>query len=218
MKSKLGYLTGVSLKRKIKTKWFVIANILIALVVIGLMNIDSIISFFGGDFNEKTNIYVVDSANSYEIFKEQINQNEISIGNSDSSYNIVLSTESIDNLKEKIKTDEEEASSIILEIKPSKENTIDVTMITKEYMDLVDSQVIVNAVNNTKVSLAIQNSSISVEELNSIYKTIEIDRQWLDESKNTTDENMSIIMTTVFPIVILPFFMLTIFLVQFIGS
>lgn len=218
MKSKLGYLTGVSLKRKIKTKWFVIANILIALVVIGLMNIDSIISFFGGDFNEKTNIYVVDSANSYELFKEQINQNEISLGNSDSSYNVVLSTESIDNLKEKIKTDEEEASSIILEIKPSKENTIDVTMITKEYMDLVDSQVIVNAINNTKVSLAIQNSSISVEELNSIYKTIEIDRQWLDEGKNTTDENMSIIMTTVFPIVILPFFMLTIFLVQMIGA
>ena len=57
MKSKLGYLTGVSLKRKIKTKWFVIANILIALVVIGLMNIDSIISFFGGDFNEKTNSF-----------------------------------------------------------------------------------------------------------------------------------------------------------------
>ena len=218
MKSKLGYLTGVSLKRKIKTKWFVIANILIALVVIGLMNIDSIISFFGGDFNEKTNIYVVDSANSYELFKEQINQNEISLGNSDSYYNVVLSTESIDNLKEKIKTDEEEASSIILEIKPSKENTIDVNMITKEYMDLVDSQVIVNAINNTKISLAIQNSSISVEELNSIYKTIEIDRQWLDESKNTTDENMSIIMTTVFPIVILPFFMLTIFLVQMIGA
>lgn len=218
MKSKLGFLTGVSLKRKIKTKWFVIANIIIALVVIGLINIDSIISFFGGDFNKKTNIYVVDSANSYEIFKEQINQNEIALGNKESSYNVVLAKETIDELKEKIKTDEEEYSSIILDIKPSVENTIDVTMITKEYMDLVDSQVIVNAINNTKVSLAILNSSISVDELNNIYKNIEINRQWLDESKNSADENMSIIMTTVFPIVILPFFMLTIFLVQMIGA
>ena len=75
-----------------------------------------------------------------------------------------------------------------------------------------------NAINNTKVALAIKNSSISEEELNNIYKTIEINRQWLDEKKNSTDENMSIIMTTVFPIVILPFFLLTIFLVQMIGA
>ena len=192
MKSKLGYLTGMSLKRKIKTKWFLIANILIGLVVIGLINIDSIINFFGGDFNEMANIYVIDNANSYEIFKGQVEQIETSMGYENSSYNIILSTESVDILKEKIETNEEESNSIILIINSSFENTIDVTMITKEYMDLLDSQVITNAINNTKVSLAIMNSSISVEEINNIYKTIEIDRQWLDEGKNSVDENMSI--------------------------
>ncbi len=217
MKSKLGFLTGISLKRKIKSKWFAIANILIAIVVIALINIDSIISFFGGDFNEKTNIYLVDSANSYEIFKNEIEQNEALIGNDESSYNIILSDDTVDNLKEKLKTDEDR-NSIILNIKPSEENTIDVTMITREYMDLIDSQVITNSINNTKVALAIKNSSISVDELNNIYKTIDIDRQWLEEGKNSTDENMSIIMTTVFPIVILPFFLLTLFLVQMIGA
>ncbi len=217
MKSKLGYLTGVSLKRKIKTKWFLLANILIAIVVIGLANIDSIISLFGGEFTEKTKVYVLDNANSYEILKTQISQAETSLGEN-STYELVLSDESIDNLKEKLDKDEKEKNNIILKIDSSEQNTIDVTMITKEYMDLIDSQVITNAINNTKIALAIKNSSISEEELNNIYKTIEINRQWLDEKKNSTDENMSIIMTTVFPIVILPFFLLTIFLVQMIGA
>ena len=38
------------------------------------------------------------------------------------------------------------------------------------------------------------------------------------ENKKSENENMETIMTTVFPIVILPFFMLTIFLVQMIGA
>ena len=218
MRSKLNYLICVSLKRKIKTKWFAIANILLAIVIMGLINIDSVISFFGGDFNEQTKIYVVDNANSYELFKSQIEQAESSLGNTGSGYELILSTESTEQLKTKIHEDEKESSNIIMVFNLSQENTINVTMITKEYMDLVDSQVITNAVNNTKIALAIQNSSISEEELNSIYKTIEIDRQWLDESKNSADENMEIIMSTVFPIVILPFFMLTLFLVQMIGA
>ena len=70
MKNKLKFLVGVSLKRKIKTKWFAIANILIALVIVALANIDHIISFFGGDFDETTKIYVVDNpALSLEIVK-----------------------------------------------------------------------------------------------------------------------------------------------------
>ena len=104
LKSKLGYITGVSLKRKIKTKWFLLANILIAIVVIGLVNIDSIISLFGGDFTEKTKVYVLDNANSYEILKTQISQAETSLGEN-STYELVLSDESIDNLKEKLDKD-----------------------------------------------------------------------------------------------------------------
>ena len=51
MSSKLNYLIGVSLKRKIKTKWFFIVNIILAIAIIGIINIDSVINFFGGDFN-----------------------------------------------------------------------------------------------------------------------------------------------------------------------
>ena len=57
LKNKLEYLTKMSLDRKIKSKWFKIANILLAVLIIAVFNIDSIITFFGGDFNEKTKYY-----------------------------------------------------------------------------------------------------------------------------------------------------------------
>ena len=52
MKNKLKFLIGMSLKRKIKTKWFVLANIFLAILIIGVANIDHIITFFGGDFDK----------------------------------------------------------------------------------------------------------------------------------------------------------------------
>ncbi|MCM1370912.1 MAG: ABC transporter permease [Clostridium sp.] len=216
MRSKLGYLTGVSLKRKIKTKWFLIANLLLALVIVALINIDSIINFFGGDFNKVPTIYVVDNASSYEILKNQFDSTQETLGSI--SYNVVSADKSIDELKQIINEQKEEENNIILIINPSEINTIDVTMITKEYIDLVDTQVITSAINNTKVTLAIMSSSISQEELNNIYKTIEIERQWLDDEKTTEDENMNMMFTTIFPVVVLPIFMLTLFLVQMIGA
>ncbi len=91
MKSKLNYLTGISLKRKIKTKWFVIANVVLALLIIGVANIDSIINLFGGDFNNKTNVYVIDETNiSYNIFEAELkNTNNLISGSEDSGYNLI---------------------------------------------------------------------------------------------------------------------------------
>ena len=86
MRIKLNYLISVSLNRKIKTKWFLIANIILAIVIIGVFNIDSIISFFGGDFNEKTKIYVIDNtAKAYDVFKEQLETSEKFLNNDESN-------------------------------------------------------------------------------------------------------------------------------------
>ena len=77
---------------------------------------------------------------------------------------------------------------------------------------------LVTAINNTKISLAIQKSNIPLEEINKIYSNTDIKREILNEDASSDDENMQMIMTTVFPIIILPFFMLSIFLVQMIGA
>ena len=73
MKSKLKYLVDVSLNRKIHTKWFMIANILLAFVVIAVMNIDSVIKLFGGDFDEKMSVYVIDETGaSFEVYRRYL--------------------------------------------------------------------------------------------------------------------------------------------------
>ena len=71
MTNKLKFLTGVSLKRKIKTKWFLAANIILAILIVAVANIDSVIKFFGGDFDKKTDFSVIDNTNmTFEPLKE----------------------------------------------------------------------------------------------------------------------------------------------------
>ena len=45
MNKKIWFLTKMSLKKKIKTKWFLIANLLFLLIIIGLTNIDYILNY-----------------------------------------------------------------------------------------------------------------------------------------------------------------------------
>ena len=66
--------------------------------------------------------------------------------------------------------------------------------------------------------LAISKSNISPEEINNIYSNIDVERIIIDDTKTSKDESMEVVMTSVFPLVILPFFMLIVFLVQMIGS
>lgn len=216
MRSKLNYLTGMSLKRKIKTKWFLIANILLGLVIIGLFNIDSIITYFGGDFNEKTKVYIIDNTNEVtELFTNNLKSTSNTLyGSEDNKYEIITYDKTVDEAKKIL---EEEKNSIILTF-DSSENTFDVKIITKEYMDVVDTQLLTTTINNTKTTLALSKSSISNEELAKIYSSPSIERVYLDEGKNSVDENMEMIMTSVFPVLILPFFMLVVFLVQMIGA
>ncbi len=215
MKSKLNYLIGVSLKRKINNKWFKIANLILGIVIVGIINVDSIITFFGGDFNDKMNLYVIDDVNSVEIFKNQIETTDKSIYGEDSNnYNIESYSGTEEEIKELLNKDD---NNIVIKLQEDQNNIFKVEIMSKSKIDTIEYQVITNALTNTKVSLAITALNMTQEEINALYKTPEITRTILDESDNV-DENQELIMTTVFPIVILPFFMLTIFLVQMIGA
>lgn len=217
MMSKLNYLIGVSLKRKIKTKWFVAANILLALVIIGVSNIDSIISFFGGDFNKKQLIYVVDNTEeSFDLFKDQLNLVEENFKQTeDSSYEIKLYDKDVENAKKLI---EEDKKTWIVVFNKDPETTISATVISEGYIDAIEYQLVSSAINNTKVALATMNSDLPLEEVAKLYSPITIAREYLDEDKLSEEESMGAIMSSVFPIIILPFFMLVIFLVQMIGA
>ena len=211
MKNKLKFLIKQSLERKTKTKWFLVANIALAVLIIGIINIDSVIKFFGGDFDSKTNIYVIDNTNkAYSLFDGYINKD-------DSNYNLSLYNKTYDEAVTMLKEKEEEKYSIVIVFDNDEENVISVKMITNDYLDLVDIPVITTAINNTKLVMAIEKHNISEEELNALTSSVNIDREVLNKD-SSVDENMNIIMTSVFPVVILPFFMLSIFLVQMIGA
>ncbi len=217
MRSKLNYLIGISLKRKIKTKWFLFANIIIAIIIVGVINIDSIITFFGGDFENVQKIYVVDdTTRSFDLFNEQLSSSAIDLtGNNEGNFEIINYDKDIEEAKKLIEDDKD---IIVIQIENDDENTVKAKIITESLIDTIDYQLIVNALTNTKVSLNILDSDISVEELNQIYEPIEIEREILNEDEKSDDENTNMIMTTVFPVIILPFFMLSLFLVQMIGA
>lgn len=214
MKSKLNYLIGMSLNRKIKTKWFLVANIIIAIVIVGVINIDSIITFFGGDFSSAQKVYVIDNTDkSYDILEEQLNASGLEIVDSDTKKFDVEKTDKTAN-----EIIEEDKKSIVIELNESETNELKAKIISQSFIEAIDYQLITNALTNTKVSLNILSSDISQEEINKLYEPIEIEREILNESEKSEDENTNMIMTTVFPVIILPFFMLSIFLVQMIGA
>lgn len=216
MRSKLNFLINVSLKKKIKSKWFLAANIIIAILMIGIINIDSIITLFGGDFDSKTKIYIVDETNKLsENFKTNLEYYENTLYGENSVYDIILSDETVDQVKEKIQ--EEENSSLLIQFKEENENIIS-KLISLSTIDSYDYQLINGAVSSTISLYNLSLIELTEEEYNKLTQVPILEREILDSDITSESENVEMIMTTVFPILILPFFMLTILLVQFIGS
>ena len=230
--NKFWFLVGMSLKRKIKTKWFLWANILLFVAIACAFNIDHIIEAFGGDFNQKETIYVIDKTGmgTYDIFKQQLEvtnttlqtedqqtvlQKEQSNKQEESDYIVKEFTKSEKEAKKLAKKDKH---NYVIVFENDPEQIVKTTLISKDYLGTTDSQVINQAVNSTKMAVAIANSNIPVSTLEKIYSQAEIERVILTKDKTPQAEGTSIIMSTVFPMVILPFFMLTLFLVQMIGA
>jgi len=217
MKNKFKYLTVISLKRKIKTKWFLAANLILALAIILVTNIDLIIGYFGGDFNDTTKMYVIDNTNSsYELFDSYMQASLEQY--STSEFEISLTDNTKEQLLEKLENDEKEKDSIILIINNSDTNIIDVEMISNDYVDTMSMSLINTSINGVKTYLSALKYELTNEELINLTGGVEINRVILNEELDSTEENMTMIMTTVFPVFILPFFMLVLFLVQMIGA
>ena len=214
MKNKLKYLTKISLNKKIKTKWFVIANICLFVLIVGLVNADSVIKFFGGDFNKVTDILVIDNTekeiyddietyySEYSKYVEDMSKTEIS-----------LYEDTLEKAKEEVK----EKDSILLVINEDESNFINAEMIVNKDVDPIISQIINTSLNTVKTNIALKHYNISESMLATIDMPVTIEKTSLDDSKST-DEMMDLVMGVAFPIMILSFYMLTMFLVQMIGA
>ena len=211
MSDKFWYLTKQSLNKKIKSKWFLGINILLALVVIALININSIIAFFGGDFNEEIKILVIDNTEvSYPVFKETMNTltKEEDVG----KITVKKETRPEEKLKKKLKDNQ-----IAIVFDNDEENFVSSKIISNEKIDNTTYQYITQGLNTTKTSVALAKTNTDPALLAKISSPMEVERVVLSNEKSV-DENMEIVMGTLFPTLILPFFMLIIFLVQMIGG
>lgn len=211
MTDKFWYLTKQSLNKKIKSKWFLGINILLALVVIALININSIIAFFGGDFNEEIKILVIDNTEvSYPVFKETMNT--LTKEEDAGKITVKKETRPEEKLKKKLKDNQ-----IAIVFDNDEENFVSSKIISNEKIDNTTYQYITQGLNTTKTSVALAKTNTDPALLAKISSPMEIERVVLSNEKSV-DENMEIVMGTLFPTLILPFFMLIIFLVQMIGG
>lgn len=211
MTDKFWYLTKQSLNKKIKSKWFLGINILLALVVIALININSIIAFFGGDFNEEIKILVIDNTEvSYPVFKETMNT--LTKEEDTGKITVKKETRPEEKLKKKLKDNQ-----IAIVFDNDEENFVSSKIISNEKIDNTTYQYITQGLNTTKTSVALAKTNTDPALLAKISSPMEVERVVLSNGKSV-DENMEMVMGTLFPTLILPFFMLIIFLVQMIGG
>jgi ABC-2 type transport system permease protein len=203
----------MSLEKKIKSKTFIIVNILLFIVLAALMNIDKIVLFFGGNFDKQNNIMIVDNTNkTYEIFKNTMEKEETII-DTGLKYKITK----IDDEKKarkKVKKDED----IVIVINEDNDNIIKTTMITYGYINSNLYQLINSSITIAKQNLAMEEVGISPDDLNKISKSVEIKREYVEKNKSEEEEKNEFVMGVVTPIVILPFFMLITLVVQMVGA
>ena len=219
MKNKFKFLTRESIKKKIGTKSFKIVNIVLFFIIVCIINLDSIVKFFGGDFNELVNIYVVDEVGVYDEFSEVMDTSYLDMLN---NYNakVTKSDKTLDELKQGII--DEETEDIIIHIKKVEEQTyenmFDVDLISYEYVDSILYANIVNAINNVKSEKALELASIDQKLLNDIYKSVNINRVMLSDDIKDNEEFMELIGAVITLVFIVPFFLLVNLLVQMIGA
>ena len=213
MKTKLKFLIKQSLKKKINTKWFKVANILILVLLIGVVNIDRVISFFGGDFENSTKVFVVDEANSYSILDANFNALKDSLEDL-GNYELENSTKSIDELKEEIK----DSDNVIVNIVPSTEEYIKVNVISFDPIGTITDQLLQMSLNSVKTAYVLQNSGLSESEIAALTSNVSINKEVTNPDLEENAEGQGIVSSGLIIVMIVPFFLLITMLTQMIGA
>lgn len=202
----------MSLDKKVKTKWFIIANVIFFIAIAGLVNIDNVVKFFGGDFEETTHIMVLDEAGVYDTFNE--------VYKNSSKYIENLSSTKVEKYtktqKEGEKEVEEDKDKILLVLDKDTNNYLKVDLISYNGVDALTETAITSTLNEVKGSLVLDKYNVSPKLLEELNTKVDVNKVRLD--KKDTDKYTEQITGVVFPLIILPFFMLSMFLVGMIGA
>ena len=206
MENKFIFLTKHSLKKTMKSKWFKIINVIVMLVIVALVNIDSIVTFFGGDFSGDVKINVIDNTGYYNEIEENLKNVDKYLINSKV---IIKKVNDLNKEKKKLKGKKD----ILLVIKEDKDNFFNAEFITDSYVDTLKYQAIKDSLNTAKEIIAINNSNIDKNELAKISKEVTIKRTFVDKEKSKDEESSRSLLSVLSLIIVLPCFMLIMFLV-----
>ncbi len=210
MENKFKFLVKYSFLKKIKSKGFIIGNIIVAIIIAALINIDSIVTYFGGDFNEATKVSIVDNSGYYDTYKTIIEKT----GESLNQKIEVKKASSIKNEKKKLK----DTKNILLVVNKDEKNIINAEFITDSYIDMIIYQSVVTSLDSVKSQIAINDLNLSSEDLNKLSSKVEVKRTFINKDKNKDEEDSKTILSTMSLVLVLPCFMLMVFLVQMIGA
>lgn len=209
MRNKLRFLTKMSLNKKIKTKWFLIANLIFAILIIGLINMDTIIKAFGGDFNETREILIIDEVDAFSKFESNYQVYKKYVEDYD-DVKLIKYTGSYDDGVKEVKDNDK----ILLVISPDQDNYIKAKLVSNDKLSTITETLISTTLTSIRSEIVLKDYHITEEMYNEINKNVMIEDVVL--SDDNSENNMMV--TTIMQVITLPLFMLIIFLVQMIGA
>lgn len=197
----------MSLKKKIKSKWFVILNVIIFSLIVLILNTDKVIDFFGGNYKESKNIYVYDNVFVYDEFKTEFNKLNI-----DKKYNYKLIHKSgnYNNLKKTIK------DNIILVIDRDDSNYLKADTYSLNGLSSYTKDLIVNSLNTVNKEKMLNLYGINSKEFESITKPVNVNSNIINKTSNGDLKTYLAIFILI--LLVMPGYFLITNLVQMIGS
>lgn len=210
MNKKLWFLTKMSLNKKIKTKWFLIANIIFLLLIVGIANIDSIIKIFGGDFSEEQEIIVIDKANVFNDFENNFMIASKYVPDFEET-SVTIYNKTYD---EGVKEVEDNKHKVLLVIEPDNSNYLKAKVVSKEGLGTITNTLINTTLTTVRSGIVLTEYNITREQFKNVQRTVELEKITLSE--NDPVDNMMV--STIMQVLTLPIFMLIMFLIQMIGA
>ena len=213
MKTKIKFLIKQSLEKKIKTKWFKVVNILLCLLLIVIVNIDTVINAFGGDFKEEKEILVVDEIGVFDNFSKYFNELKSSVEDM-ANYEVKLADESIENIKETLDQDND---NILVVINKDDVKYMTATVYSYDQIDMIVNQLLNSALTSVKGEYALNMSNINQNDLINVTSPIELNSVVLNEDAENS-EAKDLVGASLITAFLVPFFILIVILVQMIGA
>ena len=217
MKSKRNYIIKMSLKKKIKSKWFLGINIFIFIIMLLTININTIINMFGGDYKEEKVIEIIDNVGVYDKVQKNIadyskyNTSSIRVENYDGNE---------DDLRKYIKG---KKNVFGLVIDYDYDNYIKASLIGKNEVSNSIVSAVSNSLNRIRYDMAMSNLGLSQNVINQLNASVKIDNIILlskdinkkSNGQNSTNDIVGVVAVIVFT---MPFFFIITTLVQMIGA